>query len=691
VDKRCDLYSVGVILYELLTGCRPYEIVHFPIPSFKSRNPAVNVAPEIEKFVLRCMDRDPNRRPASAFDLAEEFRALVEPAITDSPNVTADRRLFAHSDRKFPTRLTGKFEPLGKLGEGGMGTVWRVRHRELGEERAIKLIGPALAGDESSKDRFRREAQAMARSRHPHVVFVHDVRTGQVPYIEMEYVRGKSLQEELAAKVPLPLEKVTEILTQLCDVLQHAHDQGIIHRDLKPSNLMLVESRHSELVNLKVLDFGLAKMRRPTADDPFITQAGTPLGTLLYMSPEQLIDATEVTPLSDVYSVGVILYEMLTGRRPFTSENRHALQFEIDSFAVPSFKDRNPDANVAPELESLVLRCLAIDPSERPRSARALAEEFRELAEPERLAVSDPVVAEPAKLDRRWFLAGAGTVAIAGLGVGFYAWARKPASEGTIVPPPDTGATGDGGTVIDRPREKEVVLPVGWNKAQKADTFKENGIIYPTVIERIFKDTSGKEHRVVAVLVQKKRRNLDEFYIMKDKVWIGLFQAFSAGIPEKVRSTGWYEKKHDNWPALGVSGDEAEACATWLGGRLPTADQWDEAAGKNWNKKLARLAPFQESGPLDALGVAVGLDSPRDVGTSARDISPYGCRDMSGNGLEWVSPDDKARANGYVSLRAASYKSRHPFLFEYFDKNSGEFHEPSPEVGFRVVIEPQAP
>ena len=218
-------------------------------------------------------------------------------------------------------QFRAKFELIEKLGEGGMGQVWLVRHRDLDEVRVVKCIHSRYLHNRESRERLWREARAMSRVRHPHAAEVFDVGRGDDPYIEMEYIRGRPLSDLLKPNAPLPLKQTIQILQQLCDVLQTAHERGIIHRDLKPSNLMLVAGGDPGTVNLKVLDFGLAKFREGAlgegADE--LTADGQLLGTPLYMSPEQVSGTSPLDRWSDIYSVGMILYELLTGCRPFTS------------------------------------------------------------------------------------------------------------------------------------------------------------------------------------------------------------------------------------------------------------------------------------------------------------------------------------------------------------------------------------
>ena len=202
--------------------------------------------------------------------------------------------------------LFGTYLVQRQLGGGAMGTVWLVRNLELDTLRALKLIVPGIAFDPDAQARFRREAHVMARVKHPNAVTVHSARIARdVAYIEMEYIPGKSLDRILQKGIPMPLHWVARILAQLCDVLQEAHDNHVVHRDLKPSNLMLVDSLDPAKIQLKVLDFGIAKMLGEGAGpiNAIETQAGTVFGTPRYMSPEQA-QAKPLDGRSDLYSLG---------------------------------------------------------------------------------------------------------------------------------------------------------------------------------------------------------------------------------------------------------------------------------------------------------------------------------------------------------------------------------------------------
>ena len=313
-----------------------------------------------------------------------------------------------------PAAFEADYEVLAELGKGGMGEVLLVRHRRLKYERVIKLILPQLAHRAGFRERLERKAQAMARLRHPNAVTVHDVRTDGLPFIEMEYVRGQSLDKYLKEHSPLSLAQIAQLVRQLCDVLQYAHERvKIIHRDLKPANLMVEESDDPGELCIKVMDFGLVK---PLDEATDLTVPGYPLGTGPYMSPEQWKDATAVDARADLFAVGVILYELLTGTRPFVGPSHFHYYEQICLEPTPPFKVRNPNAQVPPAIENLVLRCLEKDPSRRrarpaswPRSSSG-SRVRRSRANPEREATApgsaaDGFSAEPppsASAASRW-------------------------------------------------------------------------------------------------------------------------------------------------------------------------------------------------------------------------------------------------------------------------------------------------
>ncbi len=316
--------------------------------------------------------RDPSRTPD---DLVAET-VPVTPA--GSGSTSGFSAALGLSDKPRPGQIIfDRYKVERELGEGGMGSVWLVRHLELDADRALKLIVAEIAADEQVRARFKREARVMAKLTHPNAVTVHHSKLARdSAFIEMEYVRGQSLNKILKPGVPMPLDWVARMVEQLCDVLQAAHDLGIVHRDLKPSNLMLLDGRQPGKELLKVLDFGIAKILTSdgTDTDELRTQTNTFIGTAHYSSPEQ-IRGSKIDARSDLYSTGVILYEFLTGQRPFSGTAQMLICDHLTTPPSP-FALKNPHCRVPEAVERVVLKCLSKDPDDRPQSARELSEEF---------------------------------------------------------------------------------------------------------------------------------------------------------------------------------------------------------------------------------------------------------------------------------------------------------------------------
>ena len=261
-------------------------------------------------------------------------------------------------------RTLEHYEITAKLGEGGMGVVYKARDPRLGRYVAIKILPPERVADPSATQRFIQEAKAASALNHPGIVTIHDIRhDGGTDFIVMEYVAGQTL-DAVIHSTALPIEDVLRYAVQMADALAAAHAGGIIHRDLKPSNVMVLPERR-----IKILDFGLAKLLEPadassglaTVTGP-LTAAHTLLGTAAYMSPEQA-EGRPVDGRSDIFSFGIMLYEMVTGARPFAGGSQVALLGRIlsqeptpPSVAVPS---------IPPDLEKTILRCLRKDPARR--------------------------------------------------------------------------------------------------------------------------------------------------------------------------------------------------------------------------------------------------------------------------------------------------------------------------------------
>ena len=274
----------------------------------------------------------------------------------------------------------GPFEILAPLGAGGMGEVYRARDTRLDRTVAIKLLPSELVNAPGRRvERFRHEARAIARITHPNICTLHDVgEDGSAIFLVMEYVDGATLARRLEdGPLPLPLALRTAI--GIADALDHAHRHGVVHRDLKPGNIMLTRD------SVKLLDFGLAKLKERDEQVPTdatrsarLTDVGTIMGTVPYMAPEQ-IEGREVDARTDIFAFGVVLYEMVCGRRPFAGDSRASLMAAIVAAEPPPLSSLQPQ--IPASLERLILRCLAKDPDDRWQTARDLAAELRWIAE----------------------------------------------------------------------------------------------------------------------------------------------------------------------------------------------------------------------------------------------------------------------------------------------------------------------
>jgi serine/threonine-protein kinase len=263
--------------------------------------------------------------------------------------------------------LNGRYELLGKLGEGGMARVYRGRDLRLGRPVAVKVLHSHYAGDPSFLHRFEHEARSAASLSGPHIVDVYDVgQDGDLHYIVMELVEGADLKSLIKTRAPLSIDQAVLIAAAVAEGLQTAHDVGLVHRDVKPQNILVTPQGR-----VRITDFGIAKSHLSSA----VTEAGVTFGTADYISPEQA-QGQNATPRSDIYSLGVVLFEMLTGQLPFTGESSVAVATRHVRDEPPSPRHLNPQ--VPTRLEQLVLRALAKDPEQRPASALEFAHLLRE-------------------------------------------------------------------------------------------------------------------------------------------------------------------------------------------------------------------------------------------------------------------------------------------------------------------------
>ena len=313
-DPRADLYALGVVAYEMLTGARTHEastsvalitqkLTTDPIP-MRARLPGLEIPAALEQIVMRCLARDVAARPANA--------AEIERVLTDLEGASPGAPL----PRELVGQTIGSYRVTGLLGAGGVGSVYLGEHPVIGSKVAIKVLLPEVLAIPGMVDRFVLEARAASQIGSPHIPRYFDFGRlpGGQPYAIMEYLDGETLAQRLERGGPLSVDEVARVIAQVADVLGQAHAAGIVHRDIKPENLFLVAGADGTPL-VKVLDFGIAKLATASADGR-MTQVGLVVGTPYYAAPEQLL-GDEVGPAADVYALGATAFELLCGQPPF--------------------------------------------------------------------------------------------------------------------------------------------------------------------------------------------------------------------------------------------------------------------------------------------------------------------------------------------------------------------------------------
>ena len=367
VDIRSDIYSLGITLFEMLTGQRPYDadnavdivLKHLQEPVPSPRQFDEEIPFEVDKLVKRCLAKDPEERFQTPGELMEAIDKILRGSEGKTP---------PGMEAALVGQTLGQYRLVERIGRGGMATVYKAYQPSLDRYVAVKVLPTYLARDPDFAARFRREARAIARLNHPHILPVHDFgQEGELSYIVMRYVEGGTLKKMLGR--PLALDRVVDILAQVGDALDYAHQQGIIHRDVKPANVLMDQGKWAFLS-----DFGLAKMAVASVQ---LTKTGVGLGTPAYMSPEQaqgkLVDAQ-----SDIYSLGIMLFEMLTGQVPFDADTPLAVLIKHLTAPLPLPRKVNPD--IPEPVERVILKAVAKAPEDRFQRVSDMVEALRRAA-----------------------------------------------------------------------------------------------------------------------------------------------------------------------------------------------------------------------------------------------------------------------------------------------------------------------
>jgi serine/threonine-protein kinase len=331
--------------------------------------------------------------------------------------------------------MVSHYRILGKLGAGGMGEVFLAEDTTLKRQVALKVLPPDLAASQDRLDRFQREAEILAALDHPNIVTIHTVEEAEgVRFLTMQLVEGKQLSE-LIPKGGMPLERIFDIAIPLADALAAAHEKGVIHRDLKPANIMITGDGR-----VKVLDFGLAKLRHEESGAELteartepLTEEGRILGTVPYMSPEQ-VEGRELDSRTDIFSLGAILYEMATGVRPFQGDSSVSLLSAIlkdTPGEVDSLRAQLPH-----HLARIIRHCLEKQPGRRYQSALDVRNELEDLRREEishETVAAPPVAGLEVPATRRWWPAAAAVLTLMGLTVGYLVLGSRPQQEDVLV------------------------------------------------------------------------------------------------------------------------------------------------------------------------------------------------------------------------------------------------------------------
>jgi formylglycine-generating enzyme required for sulfatase activity len=554
--------------------------------------------------------------------------------------------------------LGGRYQIEGWLAQGGMSTVYKAIDPNLRRSVAVKLIHPHLSKDPEFVQRFEQEAAVVAQLRHPNIVQVYDfAHEDDVYYMILEYVSGETLQARLKAlnrvNRRLPLATTAQLMATICDAVDYAHQHGMIHRDLKPANIMI--NRQGQPI---LMDFGVAKMLGETR----FTSTGTVIGTALYMSPEQA-RGERPDERADIYSLGVTLFEMITGQPPFEGDSAVVILMKHVNEPVPDIRRLNGD--VSEELIAVVEKALAKDPNQRFQTAAEMGAALSAIdlndrarvapgisrsaavVSPPRTASASGVRPAPARQERDWFpwLVSAATLLILMLIVGivllFVAWR------------------------FARP----LILAKEMNLPAADGMIHVNGGVYLVGL-----DATGGEYSV------PHQVTLRDF-------WIDQYEVMNLQYAEFVAKTGhqppdgWPNGKmpadQESYPVIGVSWDLAAAYCQWAHKRLPTEAEWEVTA----RGPQGLLYPWGN----DERAVTLPRDGTYPVGSIPSNRSPFGVYDMAGNVWEWVGDTYSPVPEGERVLRGGGYG----FVKDMAYRLHGDPHVPTmvASAGFRCATD----
>jgi eukaryotic-like serine/threonine-protein kinase len=644
--------------------------------------------------------------------------------------------------------LDGKYRIDSRISQGGMGTVYRATHVLMDHVCAVKVLHDSMMTDPSAIPRFQREAKAAARIRHQNAISVMDfgITSDKIVYLVMEYFEGQSLREVLERQGPLSLERTAYIIEHASTALQVAHDLGIVHRDIKPDNIM-VRTTPTGVEEVKVLDFGIAKLKDMSGGTEKLTNAGMVIGTPNYLSPEQC-RAAELDARSDIYSLGIVSYELLSGTCPFSAPTPLAVAMMHTTEAPPALGEKVPGLPKA--VEDVVLKALAKKPKDRPQTAIEFAEMFTaaaygiELPPAQTSGTSRLVTGSHAMRVRTGSIRPS---------TGSFATdtGRQSATHNTSgqqsIPPNMRGATPSGPmaavssgsqvavpsgnlgpapatTVLSaqaEPARRSLALPIAAAAfvlvaavSAAAYYFTTNGrqpVVTPPQppIEQPVEPPAGMV-LVPAGSFQMGRdgaadtaesplhtRTIPAFYIDKNEVTNEQYLEFVKAKnypPPSHWKDGTFPAGQGDFPVVNVTWSDARAYAEWAQKRLPSEFEWEYAA----RGTDGRLFPWGNEPRTDAaVSKEIGLKTPQPGGSMPAGVSPFGVFDMYGNVWEWCentfipypnSPYNmKETDKGLKMLRGGSFSSEQSGRDEVTltTRTAKEPDYKDPKLGFRCA------
>lgn len=620
--------------------------------------------------------------------------------------------------------LGGRYQLDAAIGSGGMGDIYRARRLHIGDTVAVKVLRPEVVDNAQSRQRFYREARAAAMLHHPNAVVIHDFGEDSdgTAYIVMELLEGRNLRHLLVESGTVAPQRAVNIIRQACAALEAAHRGGIVHRDIKPDNIMLLDA-HSGVDHVKVLDFGIAKLRDKALDtlslEKNLTNVGTVIGTPHYMSPEQC-QGEPADSRSDIYSLGVVIYEMLTGVTPFVAKTPTGVAIKHVTEPPRPLTEHRPE--LSPEIEKVVLRALEKEPGARQQSALELAHDLNVALKGDAGSADlsflpgTPAVApvpettlDPAETVQFSTPGGEHTQPVtATTGNPYATQVSGPDATEALRRTTGSNAATPKGTV-------PVAATTGSPKVKTAGATKQKlplnligigaaGIIVLALASwLVVRGFGGGEKPIVVPAEPTPAATVDAtatvspspptpptgmafvpggeftlgredgepderptrmvavkpFFIDQNEVTNEQYQKFldeTKYPPPPSWKGGHFPQGAETLPVTDVTWEDAMTYARSVGKRLPTEEEWEFAA----RGTDGRLFPWGNDWQPDHANSKAKANEKRQaqpVGQSPQGDSPFGLHDLSGNAWEWTSSDYVAYPGGFIEPPPAGFSN----------------------------------